>query len=82
MKTTTPDQGSEIESFAKQRREQGITCEEVEKRFGYRHQAASAKISRMKTAGILLPTGRQRLNSSGRKAEVLVHYWFAPVKVF
>lgn len=47
---------------------EGVTCEEVEKKTGLRHQSASARLNELVAAGLAFERARRRKNSSGRSA--------------
>jgi hypothetical protein len=48
----------------------GMTCCEVERNLGLRHQTASARIRELALKGRVVDSGERRLTASGRKAVV------------
>ena len=58
--------------------EQGLTCDEIEMTLGISHKNASARISEMLWAGVIMDTGRTRTTTRGGKGSV---YTIAPVIV-
>lgn len=48
----------------------GMTCDEIERATGLRHQTASARVNEMAWDGQIEDTGRRAETSSGRKAIV------------
>lgn len=51
----------------------GYTTEEVEERVGRKHQSVSARVKKLKDLGRVIDSGVQRMNTSRRKAAVIVH---------
>lgn len=50
-------------------RDRNAICEEVEHALGMKHQTASARISELKKAGLIVPVGRGN-TTSGRTAAI------------
>ena len=48
----------------------GITCEEIERALGMKHQTASARIAELRRDGFIVDTGRRQPTTSGRPARV------------
>jgi predicted transcriptional regulator len=48
--------------------EEGLLCEEVERKTGLRHQTVSARLRELVDAGLLRERSVRRQTSSGRKA--------------
>lgn len=48
----------------------GMTCDEVERRLGGRHQTISARIRELVQQGAVRDTGLRRMTSSGRSARI------------
>jgi hypothetical protein len=62
----------QILAALKARGASGLTCAEVEDRFGLRHQTASARLWDLRTRAYIRDSGARRETSSGRKAVVWV----------
>ncbi len=62
-----------IELWVSERGTQGATADEVLVHFALEHQTGSARVTELKQAGKLVPSGRRRKTRSGRHAAVLVH---------
>lgn len=50
----------------------GMTCEEIERTTGRKHQAVSANLSRLKDAGLVMASGRYGKTAANRKAIIWV----------
>lgn len=62
-----------IESWVAKRDRKGATADEVCVYFDVAYQTGSARVTELKQAGKLVPSGRRRRTRSGRFAAVLVH---------
>jgi|TARA_R100000482_G_C5127291_1_gene149522 hypothetical protein len=62
-----------IESWIKSKGDRGATSDEVLVHFDIAYQTGSARVTELKQAGKLVPSGRRRRTRTGRWAAVLVH---------
>ena len=62
-----------IENWVRLQGDRGATSDEVLVHFDIAYQTGSARVTELKQAGRLLPSGRRRRTRTGRWASVLVH---------
>jgi|TARA_R100001463_G_scaffold22340_1_gene53574 hypothetical protein len=62
-----------IENWVRLQGEKGATSDEVLVHFDIAYQTGSARVTELKQAGKIVPSGRRRRTRTGRWAAVLVH---------